>query len=206
MTENEKLMLAVGTNDMERYGRSPGADALYDARVVQASDRADLEAMRLGRRLADLKDTKMSVVIGLPPNIDAIDEVFHGVKARAARDGIYFCYANTIYNPCGRGIEMQIVAHECTHSLQQIAYGVEKWWDDYLKNPNFRLGQELEAHRVEYEKFVKDHPGRAYRRRYARLVAERLSGPLYNRMISKKEALWLIGFMDTAIKGDTNGI
>jgi len=64
----------------------------------------------------------------------------------------------------------------------------EKWWDRYLNSKQDRLDWELEAHCVEYEKYIKDNPARAFRRRYLASCAERLSGPLYGRMLKKDEA------------------
>jgi hypothetical protein len=136
----------------------------------------------------------MSVVIDLPPNLDAIDKVIPGVKRNVMKGApIYFCYGDKIYNPSGVTIAIQLIAHECVHALQTIdAGGPEKWWDRYLNNRQDRLDFELEAHCVEYEKFIKDNPARAFRRRYLASCAERLAGPLYGNMLKKDEAKRLI--------------
>jgi len=54
--------------------------------------------------------------------------VIPGVK-RNAMSGIYFCYGDKIYNPSGKIIAVQLIAHECVHALQTVeAGGPEKWW------------------------------------------------------------------------------
>lgn len=131
---------------------------------------------------------QMKIEIAYPPNIDAIDKVFPGVKRDCTRRGIFFAYGPVIYNPSGHVLPIELVAHECVHSIQQDRIGVESWWNQYLDYTPFRFEQELEAHRVEYRQYIADHPGRNFRRRYAAAVAERLSGPLYGRMLKKDAA------------------
>jgi len=142
--------------------------------------------------LADVDARRMSIKCELPPNIDAIGAVFPHVRRECSHRGVYFCYGNSIYNPSGLPLPVELIAHECIHSLQQRDIGVEKWWDRYLAAKDFRLEQELEAHRVEYEKYALDHPARPFRRRYLAMCAGRLSGPLYGHMIRKDEARRLI--------------
>jgi hypothetical protein len=145
------------------------------------------------RRLIDLNCKEMNIVTAYPPNIAEIELVFPGVKANLnGAKQIYFCYGNTIYNPSGRPLEKYIIAHEVLHSMQQADTGVEMWWDRYLADPEFRFQQELEAHCVEYEQYRLENPGRAFRRRYIAILAERLSGPLYGRVVSKAQAMELI--------------
>lgn len=150
-------------------------------------------------RMDDIQPTKIKIELAMPPNIDAIDKVFH-VKEQAAHRGIFFCYGNTIYNPSGHALPIELIAHECTHAVQQEIVGVEKWWEQYLEDHDFRLAMELDAHRVEYQQYVKDNPGRPFRRQYLAFEAERLSGPLYNRMLNKRVAQELI-----KQTGDANG-
>jgi hypothetical protein len=141
------------------------------------------------RTLKDIDASRVTVVAELPPNIAEIEKVFPGVGKRARWHGIYFCYGNTIYNPRGLPIDVQLLAHEATHCAQQIAVGADEWWRKYLADPQFRFDQELEAHRVEFEAYrhyVND--SRPFRRRYLAAISERLSGPLYGRMVTKAEA------------------
>lgn len=144
------------------------------------------------RTLVDIDTTSMSIVVGDPPNIEAIKAVFPIVASRFQR-GIYFCYGDTIYNPCGRPIEKQLIAHEAIHALQtRDAGGPEKWWEIYLTNQERRFEFEVEAHRVEYASIIADGYARPIRRRYLAFCAERLAGPLYGNMVGKAAAKKLI--------------
>lgn len=146
--------------------------------------------------LADvLVERDMNIKVELPPNIDAIDKIFPGVKNNCSRRGILFAYGNTIFNPSGIKIPAELIAHELTHSIQQDrmgANGVEEWWAAYLADKNFRFAMELEAHRIEYQEYAKQGFGRAFRRRYLAGCAERLAGPLYGKLVKKAEAKKLI--------------
>lgn len=143
------------------------------------------------RTLSNVTGHGMSIVIGDPPNIADIAEVFPMVRERRTK-GIFFCYGDTIYNPSGRVIPIELIAHECIHSLQQADWGVQFWWARYLTDKQYRFDQELEAHRVEYASFVEQGNNRVFRRRYLAGVAERLAGPLYGNMCKKREAMRLI--------------
>lgn len=152
------------------------------------------------RHLEDIVSGKLDIEIAYPPNIADIDKRFPGVKAACTRTGIFFAYGTTIFNPSGRPIALELIAHEVTHSLQQRDIGVQTWWDRYLAENSFRLEQELEAHIIEYEQYAKDHTARMERRRYMALVSEKLSAPLYGSMVKKRNALTMIkgGYYDEA--------
>lgn len=143
----------------------------------------------------------MEVVTALPPNFDDIDKVFHIREEK----GILFCYGGKIYNPSGEHVQPQILEHEKIHSERQLCnYWKAKdgrewtdwspffWWQRYLEEPDFRLSEELFAHRREYEVFCKLMKNREQRRAYLAAIADRLSGPLYNNMIKPEEARKLI--------------
>jgi hypothetical protein len=118
-----------------------------------------------------------------PPNYDQIAAVFQ-LNGREI-----FAYDGVIYAP-GKGvITVELLAHETVHFDQQSTEGVEKWWDKYLSDTEFRLDQELPAHRGEYLVFLSRHKDRNERARYLDLVASRLSSNLYGSIISKKQAL-----------------
>ena len=103
-------------------------------------------------------------------------------------ENIVFTYGDTVYSyaPLSYGL----VAHEITHVLQQTKMGAEKWWKQYLKDPKFRMEQELEAYRRQYKVYCK---------RNARVgadmlieMAEDLSGKIYGNIMSFDEAKQLI--------------
>ena len=132
----------------------------------------------------------MNITVAIPPIFKEIVAVF----PEAIKPGVLFCFGDTIYNPSGIKIPNWLVAHENVHRKQQAVHpGVTcGWWLDYLNDPKFRFDQELPAHIEEYKQFRIDNRGRNVRRLYLRLVAERLSGPLYGRMMTYTEARKLI--------------
>lgn len=145
------------------------------------------------RNLASVKDVKMTIVKTPPPNALAVERVFPGVTSGARP--IIFAYGKIIYNPNGFDIPLELLAHEAVHSLQQEEIGVDAWWAEYLANKTFRYNQEVEAHRVEYEQYCALNT-RAFRRRYIKSCAERLSGPLYGNVVGKNEARRIITAAD----------
>jgi hypothetical protein len=102
-----------------------------------------------------------------------------------------FTYGDTIYNPHNLEIDAGLEAHETAHTIQQ-GENPEAWWVDYLKNPEFRFKQELQAYRVQYrfmKNYIKDREKRA---RFLRAIAGDLSGRMYGNVCSLNEAMQLI--------------
>ena len=123
----------------------------------------------------------MKVVKDYPPNYEAVKAKFNPAKTAI------FTYGDTIYNPSGGVLSLELLAHEAVHIRQQ-ASGAEEWWARYMEDDEFRLDQELEAHRVEYQAFcarVKDRNKRAV---FLNQIATRLASPMYGRVISTREA------------------
>lgn len=127
-----------------------------------------------------------------PPNYDDIVAVFPFAKGKP----VYFTYGDTIFNPAGVTISRSLMAHEEVHSARQQIDGPQQWWARYLLEPAFRLEEELAAHRCEYA-VATQGAGRGVRRSTLKLIAQRLAGPLYGKMISLDEAKRLIA-ADTA--------
>lgn len=124
---------------------------------------------------------QQKVVISPPPNMSAILQVF----PQAAERGVIFSYGDTIFNPSGVRISPELMAHECVHGLRQEVAGVERWWDQYLTNPLFRLDEEIYSHHEEHRASVKRH---GYRARDLQRIAERLSSPLYGSLLTIAQA------------------
>ena len=83
-----------------------------------------------------------------------------------------------------------LIVHENVHRLQQ-GDDIEGWWDKYIEDVDFRLDQEIPAHCAEYQ-YMADNYNRYIRRRSIKLIASRISGPLYNRMIKFNDAKQII--------------
>jgi hypothetical protein len=126
----------------------------------------------------------MNVVTGYPPNIDAIDAVFNVRN----KPGLLYCYGDTIYVPDGTPLTPELKAHEGVHYVRQTATSPEKWWNLYLTSPEFRLAEELPAHRAEYKQFCALNRDRNARSRALHAIAARLAGPLYLGLISFSKA------------------
>lgn len=142
----------------------------------------------------------MNIMRALPPNFAEIAEAFPEAKTIVASgQGIFFCYGDTIFNPNGESIAPQIMAHEKVHSARQNGNPAE-WWVRYLTDKQFRLDEEIPAHRAEYA-FLRDklQMGRLQMKGFRSgldfhlmMIAKRLSGPLYNNMLSLGAARNLI--------------
>ena len=130
------------------------------------------------------------IVRAFPPNYATLKRAFN-LDPTA---GVIFSYGDRIFIPNQRQpLPPQLVAHEAVHGERQLAHpaGVDGWWQEYVANPQFRLDEELPAHRAEYA-WHRLHEGRGSRERALTHIALRLSGPLYNRMIDFAKAKELI--------------
>lgn len=124
----------------------------------------------------------MEIVIDRPPIYDRAAKVFP-LEGREI-----FAYGDKIYNPGGFVVPAWLIAHEEVHQLQQ-AGEPEAWWDQYLVDTEFRFHMELAAHRREYQSYCEHHRDRNNRLQYKRLVAKKLSAPLYGNMITRFDAM-----------------
>lgn len=131
------------------------------------------------------------VIKAFPPNFTSLTKAFPQIKGRAGQ-GIIFAYGDRIYNPSGRPLGQHILAHENEHCQRQNAQGVGSWWDAYMVNPQFRLAEEVLAHRIEWDTYQKYVTRLADQEDYLKTMVERLSGPLYGYLVTKAEAFNLI--------------
>ena len=89
----------------------------------------------------------MKIVDAYPPNIDKIARALPGAR----RKGVMFSYGSIIYAPHGTRVSPALKAHEGVHGERQLEIGIEKWWDQYIDDKQFRFHEELLAHRAEYD-------------------------------------------------------
>ncbi len=132
----------------------------------------------------------MKFLAEAPPNYDKICAVIPGV---VGHKGAVFCYGDTIYGPNKAPEDYfspVILSHEEVHMRQQ-GDDPDAWWDRYLKDPVFRLEQELEAYRAQYA-FAKTGRGRGMTgelERFLFSISEDLIGPMYGNLpLSHAEA------------------
>lgn len=124
----------------------------------------------------------MKTVKAYPPNIEEIQKIF-GRKAIAHA---IFTYAPHVYYPDGGELPEHLVAHEQTHLSQQGDKPAE-WWERYLVDQQFRLEQEVEAYREQYQNALETLP-RKVRRQLLQQISRDLSGPLYGYIIKFDQA------------------
>lgn len=107
-------------------------------------------------------------------------------------DKTVYTYGDTIYNPGGHEIPMDLKIHEETHGEQQ-GNDPDKWWDRYLQDPYFRIQEETVAYGRQYayacKHIIKDRNKQV---QFLMMIADVLSGPIYGNMIGKNAAVRMI--------------
>ena len=129
-----------------------------------------------------------NIVHEFPPIYNKLVSKFHIGGNR----NVIFSWGYAIYNPYRITIPECLLYHEAVHGSRQVKHGIEKWWEDYIEDKDFRLVEEALAHTAEYKSLIGANSSRQVRRRTLVQVAKRLSGPLYGKMVSTKEAKKLI--------------
>ncbi len=128
------------------------------------------------------------IIFEFPPVYPRLVDKFHIGGNR----GVIFSWGDKIFNPYRVEIPDHLIYHEAVHGTRQTSLGIEKWWEKYIKDEDFRLIEEALAHAAEYKALVGPNSSRPVRRRTLVQVAKRLSGPLYGHMTTPKEAKKLI--------------
>jgi len=113
------------------------------------------------------------------------------------KQNILYAWGDTIFNPSGHPVPQWLHDHEAVHGQRQLAIAaaapfsapIYRWWDQYIMDTQFRLSEEILAHRAEWKSFVKHNLTLGKQEDYLRGMVERLSGPLYGKVISPKAAL-----------------
>lgn len=131
-----------------------------------------------------MTDIKLSKEI--PEIYKELNEKF-GVKWE---DGIIICYGNTIH--CNVDISADKIVHETVHVKQQEKIGKDEWWRMYLDIPSFRLEQEVEAYRAEYQFIKRNIKNREAVFHFLARMAKHLSSENYGGIITTDEAIKLI--------------
>jgi len=126
------------------------------------------------------------VVKAYPPNYE---EICSHIPAVRKTPTIVFTYGDTIYAPAGTDLSPDFLAHEETHVERQS--NPAEWWARYLVDVQFRLDEELAAYRAQY-KYAVEHYSRANRRILLTHMTKDLSGAMYGKIITRKEAIALI--------------
>lgn len=134
----------------------------------------------------------MKILTAYPP-LDLYDRIQERWPEVADMPYVVFAYDGNIYNPSGKEMPLYMIEHEKVHLRQQLQWGgAEVWWYKYLTFDTFRLEQELEAYRQEYECFCAIYKDRNERNAFLQFQATMLSSPMYGGIISKLSAVELI--------------
>lgn len=129
---------------------------------------------------------KMQVVRNYPPNFTEISKTFN-IRGRA----VVFTYGQTIYNPHGGAIADHLEVHESVHGRQQ-GDDPKAWWYRYLREPKFRIEQEVEAYAYQYA-FVRDQEwGDETLQVFLEAISSDLSSPIYGKVVTFQEAEQMI--------------
>jgi len=125
------------------------------------------------------------IVTDYPPIYDEIARVFD----LHPNDGIIFSWGDRIYNPMDAVIAPELIAHEAVHGERQGTSEdtILAWWANYVEDSNFRLYEEILAHRAEYN-WRLANGNRKQRRSALKQTAGRLAAPLYGNMITPAAA------------------
>ncbi len=103
-------------------------------------------------------------------------------------DRTIFAYDDVIY--CDGKLPPDLIIHEKVHHEQQKRIGLDLWVEMFIKDPQFRLDQEIEA----YTKQLRSINNRAYRWQVYLSSARALSSSLYGNIISYREALEVLKY------------
>ena len=131
----------------------------------------------------------VKVKVEKPPIYEEVIKVFE-----INPESTLFTYGDTIYAPGGGDIPDHLIIHEQVHMKQQNYNDADAaiWWENFLKDKEFRLTQEAEAYAAQYAficKTVKNHEERFKIRMD---LAKFLSGAMYGFMINQVEGAGLI--------------
>lgn len=105
-------------------------------------------------------------------------------------DGVVFTVGDIVYTKYEISEDLQ--EHELVHVKQQKELGVSIWWERFFADPIFRLEQEVEAYRTQYKWIERHFHDRNARHYYLNAFAGFLSGPMYGKLVSHKDAMNLI--------------
>jgi len=129
----------------------------------------------------------MKIKYEFPPIYDLVTKSFGSMDKY-----IVYTYGDTIYSPHGIVPSDNVIVHETVHSRQQDK-DPQSWWERYVEDKTFRLEQELEAYRAQYQFYKTTNKDRNDRARFRMKIAGHLSGSMYGSMITLKKAMSLIG-------------
>ena len=109
-----------------------------------------------------------AIIIDFPPLYDEIAMAF---SLRLDQD-IIFSWGDRLYVPWRKAtmsredsiVAPELIAHEAVHGERQgSGQEILNWWRRYIEDREFRLQEEIPAHRAEYQ-YILEHGNRQQRR------------------------------------------
>ncbi len=131
------------------------------------------------------------VIYEYPPLFEEINKAFN-----IWNKGYIYSWGYKIYNPTRIHIGPELYAHEAVHGQRQGGNNetsIIAWWMKYINDPEFRLDEEIPAHKAEYKKLLEEAHGNRARKFALNYTAKRLAGPIYGKLISVNIAKKIIG-------------
>lgn len=107
-------------------------------------------------------------------------------KVFPINDKTIFAYDKVIY--CNERLPVHLEVHERRHLIRQQKIGCDIWVTNYLRNPIFRMKEEVIAYREQLD-YIKDKNERDLLRRKCAID---LSSPLYGSLCTYNEAYKLL--------------
>lgn len=117
-----------------------------------------------------------------PPLFDELDAAF-----KIAGKSVIFAFGDRVYNPQRIAMTVPLMAHEAVHGQRQGS-DIMGWWRRYIADPEFRLAEEIPAHRAELVEMLRLTTNRVERRQIILVVALKLCSPLYGKLITLDKA------------------
>lgn len=126
------------------------------------------------------------VIMARPPCFDNVCAAFNVLPR-----GVVFSYGNRVYSPDIEILPDHIIEHEKIHLRQQEGTdeGAALWWGKFLRDPEFRISQEIEAYARQYQYFCSRVNDRNRCAKFLWALAQSMSGPLYNGCITHYDAM-----------------
>ena len=114
------------------------------------------------------------------------------VKAFGVEWGtICVAYDKDIYCGDKANLSTDVIVHESVHLARQEKDPVQ-WWENYMKNKEFRFKEELIAYHTQYDYLRDNVKDRNRLAMYLWRLAKDLSSAMYGSVISHREAMKLI--------------
>jgi len=134
------------------------------------------------RKIYMYKDQKYTIV---KPNT-AFPLYNEYAKYFKLNENTIFAYNNTIYT--SNDLPEDFIEHEKVHLRQQNSIGCDNWASKYMRDPKFRLDQELEAYRYQLTCIKDKNKKSKAKTEFAKI----LSSEMYGNMVTEEEAKELL--------------